>query len=367
MSLVPKHIQKLAPYKPGMHIETAKKKYGIKQIIKLASNENPLGPSKKALERVKNTLVENHRYPDSYALLLREKLAKNFSVDIENVILGSGSEGIMSTIMRTFLNEQDEIIGVENSFIGFRVLANASGKVVKWAKMESYRYNLNNIIKLINQQTKIIYLANPDNPTGSYFSKKDFDEFMLQIPNRVLVIMDEAYFEYASHYDNYPDSMQYRYDNVITLRTFSKSYGLAGMRVGYGFAHHDIINNLMKVKLPFEPSIPAQEAAMAAMDDLKHVQETIKVNNDGLKYIIKTLNDLKIKFIPTVTNFVTLIFNDKNESLKFTDFMLRNGIIVRHLESFGISECVRVTIGTEVENQKYLERQFPPQRLHLPR
>ena len=128
------------------------------------------------------------------------------------------------------------------------------------------------------------------------------------------------------------------------------------MRVGYGFAHHDIINNLMKVKLPFEPSIPAQEAAMAAMDDLNHVQKTIKVNNDGLKYIIKTLNDLKIKFIPTVTNFVTLIFNDKNESLKFTDFMLRNGIIVRHLESFGIPECVRVTIGTEIENQKYLEK-----------
>ncbi len=356
MSLVPEHIQKLAPYKPGMHIETAKKKYGIKKIIKLASNENPLGPSKKALERVKNTLVGNHRYPDSYALLLREKLAENFSVDIENVILGSGSEGIMSTIMRTFLNEQDEIIGVENSFIGFRVLANASGKVVKWAAMESYRYNLNNIVRLINQQTKIIYLANPDNPTGSYFSKKDFDEFMLKIPNRVLVIMDEAYFEYASHYDNYPDSMQYRYDNVITLRTFSKSYGLAGMRVGYGFAHHNIVNNLMKVKLPFEPSIPAQEAAMAAMDDLEHVQKTIRVNNEGLKYIIKTLNDLKIKFIPSVTNFVTLIFNDKKESLKFTDFMLKNGIIVRHLESFGIPECVRVTIGTEIENQKYVEK-----------
>ena len=355
MSLVPKHIQKLAPYKPGMHIETAKKQYGIENIIKLASNENPLGPSIKALEQVKNTLITNHRYPDSYALLLREKLADKFSVNVENVILGSGSEGIMSTIMRTFLNEKDEIIGVKNSFIGFRVLANASGNTVKWADMNNYKYDLNNILYLLNDKTKIIYLANPDNPTGSYFTKKEFDDFMRQIPSRVLVIMDEAYFEYASSSINYPDSMQYRYDNVITLRTFSKSYGLAGLRVGYGFAHHNIINNLMKVKLPFEPSIPAQEAAMAAINDSDHLNNTIDLNNRGKIHIIKTLNDLKIKFIPSSTNFITLIFKNKNKSIQFTDFMLRNGIIVRHLDSFGHPECVRVTIGTTIENNQYLK------------
>ena len=355
MSLVPKHIQKLAPYKPGMHIETAKKQYGIENIIKLASNENPLGPSIKALEQVKNTLITNHRYPDSYALLLRGKLADKFSVNIENVILGSGSEGIMSTIMRTFLNEKDEIIGVKNSFIGFRVLANASGNTVKWADMNNYKYDLNNILYLLNDKTKIIYLANPDNPTGSYFTKKEFDDFMQQIPSRVLVIMDEAYFEYASSSINYPDSMQYRYDNVITLRTFSKSYGLAGLRVGYGFAHHNIINNLMKVKLPFEPSIPAQEAAMAAINDSEHLNNTIELNNRGKIHIIKTLNDLKIKFIPSSTNFITLIFKNKNKSIQFTDFMLRNGIIVRHLDSFGHPECVRVTIGTTIENNQYLK------------
>ena len=355
MSLVPKHIQKLAPYKPGMHIETAKKQYGIKNVIKLASNENPLGPSKIALNKIKDTLSNNHRYPDSYALLLREKLAEKFFVNVDNVILGSGSEGIMSTIMRTFLNENDEIIGVRNSFIGFRVLANASGNLVRWANMDSYKYNLSNVISLVNDKTKIIYLANPDNPTGTYFTKSEFDEFMPQIPSRVLVIMDEAYFEYAASYVNYPDSMQYRYDNVITLRTFSKSYGLAGLRVGYGFAHHNIINNLMKVKLPFEPSIPAQEAAMAAMNDSEHLTKTIEVNNDGKECILETLNDLKIKFIPSSTNFITLIFKNKKKSIQFTDFMLQNGIIVRHLDSFGLPECVRVTIGTNVENKQYLK------------
>jgi len=355
MSLVPEYIQKLAPYKPGMHIETAKREYGLNNIIKLASNENPLGPSKKAMQKIIETTKNNHRYPDSYAYTLRTKLSRKFKVGIENVILGSGSEGIMSTIMRTFLDDGDEIIGVRNSFIGFRVLANASGNKVNWVNMNNYKYNLVKVSEEINENTKIIYLANPDNPTGTYFNKKDFNEFMLQVPERVLVILDEAYFEYTNNISDYPDSMQYRYDNVITLRTFSKCYGLAGLRVGYGFAHHNLINNLMKVKLPFEPSIPAQEAALAAMDDEVHLNNTIQTNDDGMNYIEKKLNELKISYISSSTNFITLIFNTKFQSSFFTQIMLENGIIVRHLDSFGLPECVRVTIGTENENKQYID------------
>ena len=354
MSLVTKHIQKLSPYKPGMHIQTAKREYGLKNIIKLASNENPLGPSPKSIERIRETINGNHRYPDSYAYLLRKKLAQKFHVDIENVILGSGSEGIMSTIMRTFLNKEDEIIGVKNSFIGFRVLANASGNLVNWVDMEDYKYDLKKISNIINAYTKIIYLANPDNPTGSYFNKNNFDEFMKKVPARVLVILDEAYFEYSNTINDYPDSMKYRYDNVITLRTFSKCYGLAGLRIGYGFAHHNLINNLMKVKLPFEPSIPAQEAAMVAMDDYAHLEKTIALNESEKKYIQQILKEFKINFIESATNFITLIFQNKSQSLFFTRSMLENGIIVRHLDSFGLPECVRVTIGTHEENKIYI-------------
>ena len=166
---------------------------------------------------------------------------------MNNVILGAGSEGIMSTIIRTFLMDNDEMISAKNSFIGFRVLANASGKKVHWIPMKNYRYNLKSMVKKINDQTKIIYIANPDNPMGTYITKKEFDAFYSDIPQRVLIILDEAYFEYAQSNKDYPNSMHYKYDNVITLRTFSKVYGLAGLRIGYGFSHEKLIINLMKV------------------------------------------------------------------------------------------------------------------------
>ena len=239
MPLVPKHIQELQSYKPGQNIAEVKRKLGLKKIIKLASNENPFGPSPLALEAVQNTLQDNFRYPDAAAILLREKLAYKFDLKLSNVTVGAGSEGVMSAIMRTFLRQDDEIIGAESSFIGFRVLANASGKSIHWVPLKDYRHDLAAMVAHITDYTKLIYLANPDNPTGTFFTVEEFDKFMEQVPDRVLVILDEAYFEYADYLDHYPDSMHYRYDNVITLRTFSKAHGLAGFRVGYGFAHED--------------------------------------------------------------------------------------------------------------------------------
>ena len=244
MPLVPRHIQELQSYKPGQNIAEIQRKLGLDKIIKLASNENPFGPSPLALEAVKQNLKENFRYPDAAAILLREKLAEKFDLTISNVTVGAGSEGVMSAIMRTFLRQGDEIIGAENSFIGFRVLANASGNRINWVPLKNYRHDLEAMTKCINEYTKLIYLANPDNPTGTYFTIDEFDEFMNRVPERVLIILDEAYFEYAQHLDDYPDSMHYRYDNVITLRSFSKAHGLAGFRAGYGFAHEDLIENL---------------------------------------------------------------------------------------------------------------------------
>ena len=244
MSLVPKHIKKLSPYKPGKTIDFVKREYNLDVIIKLASNENPLGPSMKSLNAISKMLKNSHRYPDASGYLLRKKLAEKFNLKIDNVVLGGGSEGVMSSIIRTFLKESDELISAKNSFIGFRVLANASGRKVHWVPMINYKYNLEGIVKKINTNTKIIYIANPDNPTGTYITVSQFDAFMKKVPDRVLVILDEAYFEYACSISDYPDSMVYRYDNVITLRTFSKAYGLAGLRVGYGFAHKKLISNL---------------------------------------------------------------------------------------------------------------------------
>ena len=356
MTLVPQHIKNLSPYKPGKRIEEVQSKYNLDKIVKLASNENPLGPSPLAIKNVLKCIKDTHRYPDSSGYSLRKTLASNFNLNIENVILGNGSEGIMSAIIRTFLNENDELISAEDSFIGFRVLANASGRKVNWVKMKNYTYDLKSIACMINEKTKIIYLANPDNPTGTYFTKKEFEKFMSIVPERVLVIMDEAYFEFAQSIDDFPDSMSYRYDNVITLRTFSKSYGLAGFRVGYGFAHHHLIENLLKVKLPFEPSIPAQAAALGALNDKEHLNSTIKNNKLGMEFIINNLSALNIDFIPSVANFVTVDFKEDTRAVNFVKLMLENGVILRGLGSFGLPSCVRISIGTMDENRIFADK-----------
>jgi len=355
MSLVPVHIENLSPYKPGKPISHVKRELGLKHVIKLASNENPSGPSPLALDAVKNALFDYNRYPDSAAFDLRNRLAIRFNVKVENVILGAGSEGIMSTIMRTFLRKKDEIIAAKNSFIGFRVLANASGFKTNWISMDNYHHNLASMAKAINDQTKIIYLANPDNPTGTYFNVKKFDAFMSKVPDRVLVLLDEAYFEYAKDVLDYPDSMHYRYDNVITLRTFSKAYGLAGFRIGYGFAHEDIINNLMKVKLPFEPSTPAQIAAIAALGDKNYLQSSLKLNKEGIAGMKKLFDEYELDYIPTIANFLTLVFKNEKSAKSFCKSMLQRGVILRYLSGFGLPECVRVTTGTQEENTIFFD------------
>ena len=355
MSLVPNHIKNLLPYIAGKPIDEVKRELGLSKIIKLASNENPLGPSKYALDALKNN-TDIHRYPDSSSYELRKKLSLKFNLDISNVILGSGSEGIMSSIMRTFLSDTDEIIATQNSFIGFRVLANASGIKTHWIPMKEYSYDLMAMSKAINNKTKLIYLANPDNPTGTYFNKIQFDEFMTNVSHNILVILDEAYFEYISDEDDYPDSMIYRYDNVITLRTFSKVYGLAGLRIGYGFAHHNLINNLMKVKLPFEPSTSAQVAALAALDDYDHINYSLSLNKINMKKMIDCFEENNIFFIPSKANFITIDLKSEKDAKLLYDFMLKNGIILRHLKGFGLNDCIRITIGNNMESDYFISK-----------
>lgn len=353
MPLVPSYIQNLSIYVPGKSIDQLERE-GIKNIYKLASNENSLGPSPKAIEAIKKSLNDIHRYPDMVGYDLRTKLAKKFNVKMNNVILGAGSEGIMSTIMRTFLLNDDELISAENSFIGFRVLANASGKKVNWVPMNNYKYDLEAMAEKVTEYTKIIYIANPDNPMGTYINRKDFDAFYKHIPERVLIILDEAYFEFAEYESDYPDSMTYRYDNVITLRTFSKAYGLAGLRIGYGFAHDTLISNLMKVKEPFEPSLIALTGGMAAMDDHMFLKDTLLMNKAGYIYFKKELEGLGIKTIPSVANFITTIWDTEDRAEKITASLLKKGIIVRNLHAFGWPKCIRISIGTDYENQKVI-------------
>jgi len=353
LSLVPKHIKALKPYVSGKSKKEFKREFGNIDPIKLASNENSLGCSPKSTKRVQSYVENCNRYPDSSGFELRTKLANRYELGLDNVIIGSGSEGIMSNIMRTFLHGNDKIISSMNSFIGFRVLADASGYDTTWVPMKNYHYDLDAIADKIDKYTKIIYLANPDNPTGTYFKKKEFDLFMKKVPDRVLIILDEAYYEYVGDLDDYPNSMLYRYDNIITLRTFSKVYGLAGFRVGYGFAHDNLISNLMKVKLPFEPSILAQEAALAALDDDDFLFRSIELNLEEKHTMYNFFNTNGINFIKSVTNFITILFSDKKNNDIFCNSLLENGIIIRNLEAFGLSNCARITIGTKIENENF--------------
>jgi len=356
MSLVPRHIRELPIYKSGRPIEEIREELGLDHIIKLASNENPYGASPKALEAVQNSLGDNFRYPDAAALKLREKLAERFDIKLGNVVVGAGSEGIMSSIMRTFLRHGDEIIAAEHSFIGFQILAKATAIRTNWVPMNNYYHDLPAMSGQINDYTKLIYLANPDNPTGTYFSIEEFDIFMKGVPQKVLVILDEAYFEYVQHLDDYPDSMHYRYDNVITLRTFSKAHGLAGFRIGYGFAHERLIENLNKVKLPFEPSLPAQVAAMAALDDMSFIQNIIDRCHVEKKRLMEVFQNMNLEVIPSAANFLTLVFENEQEAASFNTAMLQRGVILRHLSGWGLPDCVRITVGTEEENLYFLQQ-----------
>ena len=355
MPLVPSYIKKLKSYKPGKPIEEVQRDLGLDDIIKLASNENPLGPSPKALSAIQNSMIESHRYPDASGYELRKKLSNKFKVNINNVVLGSGSEGIMSTIMRTFLLNDDELVSAQNSFIGFRVLANASGNKIHWVPMKNHRYDLESMADKITDYTKIVYIANPDNPMGTYITRKEFDAFYSHVPDRVLIILDEAYFEYAEKKEDYPDSMTYRYDNVITLRSFSKAYGLGGVRIGYGFAHDELISNLLKVKAPFEPSALAQIAGHAALEDRDFLSKTVETNKRGMNYLMEELKTIGIECIPSIANFITTIWDSESRATELTKELLKKGVIVRQLNSFGWPTYIRISIGLEKENQRFIK------------
>ena len=356
MALVPQNIKSLQPYKAGGRIEDVMRRFGLTRVVKLASNENPLGPSPKAVAAAQATMAEAHRYPDAASYDLRTALAERFKVKIENVITGAGSEGIMSCIMRTFLLWNDEIVSAENTFLGFRVLADASGRKIHWVPMKNHRYDLVAMADAINEYTKIVYIANPDNPTGSYVTVEEFDAFMARVPSRVLVILDEAYFEFASHLKDYPDSMHYRYDNVITLRTFSKAYGLAGFRVGYGFAHDELIGNLLKVKAPFEPSSAAQAAGLAALGDDDFMRRTVELTREGMTTLRSGLEKLGVTTLPSAANFFVMDLRDPETAQRVSDQLLQRGVMVRPLAGWGWPTLVRVSIGLPEENSFFLEK-----------
>jgi len=354
--LVPSYIRHLEIYQAGKPIEELAREKNLSRISKLGSNENPLGPSPLALKELNTGLKSLHRYPDMHGYQLKSELSKLFKLKKENIILGNGSEGIMACIVRAFLAPDEEVLTSERTFIGFMVLARSVGAKLKTIPLSAdFKYDIPRLVENITEKTKIIYIANPNNPTGTYISKQEFDYFMSKVPEHILVILDEAYFEFVHTQKDYPDSMDYRYDNVITLRTFSKAYGLSGIRIGYGFAHEDLITNIAKVKLPFEPNSLAQLAALGALHDADHLAVTLQNNQDRYQETIHLLTQMGIGFIPSVANFITFDMKSAENAKRLHEHLLNCGVIVRPLDKNEMPEFLRVSLGTKEEMQHFSE------------
>ena len=352
--LVPPHVLALRPYEPGLGAEEIQQRFGLRRVAKLASNENPLGSSPLAIEAARRALAGMSRYPDG-GLALRRRLAERFQLKVDNVIAGAGSEGIMANVVRTFLCDHDEVLTTEAAFSGFQVLARGRGVAYRTVPYREWRYDLAALADATNERTKLIYLANPNNPTGTFFTREVFEEFHARVPERVLIILDEAYFEFAAGEPSYPDSMHYRFDNVITLRTFSKAYGLASARVGYGFAHENLISMLLKVKLPFEPSGVSAAAALGALDDHEFVQRTLDNNAQGLAYLNREFREMGFEVMPSAANFVTLALETEEEAQQIFEQLLCRGVIVRPLKATGLPNCLRISVGARDENETCVE------------
>lgn len=351
---VPSHIVNLKPYIPGKSVEEVAREFGVSGAVKLASNENPLGSPARSIEAITASLSALAIYPDS-GRALRIALADRFVIKPENVICGAGSESIVATAMRTYLEKDDEMITSEGTFVGFQVLARAWGGKTHYVPLKNYGFDLHGIASRINEKTKIIYIANPNNPTGTAVTTDDLERFIARVPDTVLVILDEAYFEYADGWPDYPDSMRYRWDNVLTCRTFSKAYGLAGIRIGYAMAHSEIIANIGKVKLPFEPSTPGAAAGLAALQEAGFLEETVRLNRESLLYYHAAFERLGLRFAPSLANFVMIDFGTAERVGRIFEAMLRRGVITRALEGFGLPHCLRISTGTMEQNRRAIE------------
>lgn len=352
MIKIPNHIQELKPYKAGITIEELVREKNIQKVVKLASNENPLGPSPKAIEAIKNHLIDVNRYPNPSGYHLVDAVAKKFNLEPVQIICSDGSDSLIQYIITVFSREGDELLSSEGTFIGWYVNVDKLGRKSKLIPLKDYHFDLERMLENISEKTKIVYLANPNNPTGTMFTKKEFENFIKKVPEDILVILDEAYTIYSQTNPDYPNGLEYKNKNLIILRTLSKSYGLAGLRIGFAVGSPYLIKELYKVRLPFEPNILAQAAAIASLSDDDFIDKTVETNRESLKMMEMKFQELEINYIPTSANFFLLLFHDEEFAERFNLECLNRGLILRYLDSFGIINGVRINSGT-IEETKF--------------
>lgn len=343
-------IASLSPYVPGKPIEELQRELGLSRIVKLASNENPLGPSPKALAVLADAAKTLHRYPDGGGFRLRTALADRWKVSLDQVILGNGSDEIIGMLARAFLSPGDEAVMADNTFVIYRMEVTAAHGVPVVVPLADGRHDLAAMARAITPRTRLLFVCNPNNPTGTMVSAADVDALMAKVPAHVIVVFDEAYCEYARD-PHFPDGLGYvrRERNAIVLRTFSKIYGLAGLRIGYGVTTAEIAGYLNRVRPPFNANSLAQRAALAALGDEEHVAKSRMMNQTEMAGVRAGLVALGLQPLPSEANF--LYFDAGRDGRALFEALLREGVIVRHIEGTNL----RVTIGLPEENRQFLQ------------
>jgi histidinol-phosphate aminotransferase len=349
-SLVPPWLHSLEPYPPGKPIDELEREYGVSRSIKLASNENPLGPSPKALAAVQAALGDLHRYPDGNCYYLKRRLSRKLGVSPESLIFGNGSNEIIELAVRTFLRAGEEAVMADQAFVIYRMLVQAQGGRSVSVPLRRFTHDLEAMAEAITPATRMVFLANPNNPTGTVFFRDDWEEFLGALSPDVIVVMDEAYAEFVEDPD-YPETLADlgRGQPILVLRTFSKIYGLAGLRIGYGVAAPELIDLVNRLRAPFNVNSLAQVAALAALEDDEHVERTRRVNREGMAFLRDAFVRLGLEVVPSWANFLLVRVGN---SARVYDRLLRQGVIVRPMPVYGFPEHLRITVGLPEENEQ---------------
>ncbi len=346
-------IRETKPYQAGKPIEEVERELGLYGIVKLASNENPLGPSPKAVAAAMEALQSIHLYPDALYYRLRAKLGEYTGVDLHDITLGNGSENCLEILMKCYLEEGSNVVLDQYCFATIRILAKAYGARELLIPAQNYRHDVVAMVAAVNPQTKMLFIVNPNNPTGNYITQAELEYVLANVPDHVLVVVDEAYYEYIDQAD-YPQTVPLlkKYANLVVSRTFSKVFGLAGLRLGYLLSSAQVSELLYRSRLPFNVNSCAVAAGIASLEDYEFLASTKQVNQAGLKQMAEGLTQLNLEYIPSVGNFITV--NLKQDAMDIYNAILQHGVIVRPLLPYGLPHHLRITIGTKEQNARLL-------------
>ena len=352
-------VQSLAPYKPGKPIEELEREYGVKNAAKLASNENPLGASAKAIAAMQAALKDVWLYPDGNGFNLKHKLATKLAVTQDMITLGNGSSDILQFVMQAYVDRDSEVIFSQHSFAIYPILTQMMGAKAVVPAAKDWGNDLDALAAAITDKTRVIFIANPNNPTGTWLSGAELEAFLAKVPQRVIVVLDEAYFEYAiapaTGATDYPDGMQWvhQYPNLVVSRTFSKVYGLAGVRVGYGVCSAALADVLNRVRPPFNVNSIAMVGAEAALDDVAHLEKSVATNAAGLKQLYAGFEAMGLSYIPSAANFVAVDL--ARTAAPYYEALLKEGVIVRPVANYEMPSYLRITVGTAEQNARVLD------------